>query len=84
MKLRLRYIDFVFQFKECLAGRYGYNCGETCNTNCLYKESCHQVTGTCNGGCKDGWSGPLCDTGAFFLFLLINSDIFKLGSRIIK
>ncbi|XP_062580650.1 multiple epidermal growth factor-like domains protein 10 isoform X2 [Saccostrea cucullata] len=39
-------------------GVYGFNCNETCPTNCQ-ERMCYITNGTCVG-CKDGWTGDKC------------------------
>lgn len=45
-----------------MAGHYGENCTKTCG-NCLNKETCNNVNGTCTDGCSEGFTGDLCTTG---------------------
>lgn len=45
-------------------GYYGENCTKTCG-NCLNKETCNNVNGTCTDGCSEGFKGDLCKIGTF-------------------
>lgn len=38
---------------------YGENCGIACG-NCLAKEQCHHINGTCMNGCDRGYQGSKC------------------------
>lgn len=33
---------------------------QTCSTHCSGNGSCNQITGDCDNGCKDGWTGSKC------------------------
>lgn len=50
---------------DCLAGFYGRNCSTECSLNCLVISKCDRSTGQCNGGCKEGWTGNICDQGKY-------------------
>lgn len=54
-------------FVECMLGNYGKNCIYKCNTQCIVSNQCNRFTGHCNGGCKQGWAGNMCDQGKFIL-----------------
>lgn len=41
---------------------YGENCGIACG-NCLAKEQCHHINGTCMNGCDRGYQGSKCTEG---------------------
>lgn len=45
----------------CMHGYYGENCTKKCG-NCLNKETCNNVNGTCTDGCSEGYKGNLCIT----------------------
>ncbi|XP_025082470.1 multiple epidermal growth factor-like domains protein 6 isoform X16 [Pomacea canaliculata] len=45
---------------ECTNDTYGSNCSTQCQCNVTNTVSCHHVTGNCT--CKQGWTGPTCDT----------------------
>ena len=47
-------------FAGCDMWHYGDNCTGTCN--CL-TEPCNTSTGICQGGCKKGWKGTMCNEG---------------------
>ena len=44
-------------FLACLKGFHGQNCTLTCNDKC---DGCHNVDGSCKGGCIPGWKGENC------------------------
>lgn len=44
----------------CQPGKFGSNCMQTCSTHCSGNGSCNQITGDCDNGCKDGWTGSKC------------------------
>lgn len=50
-------------FTVCAFGFFGSNCHNNCSSNCQEVNSCNPVTGMCDKGCKEGWSGAMCDTG---------------------
>ncbi|XP_071094535.1 multiple epidermal growth factor-like domains protein 11 [Haliotis cracherodii] len=43
----------------CKEGHYGETCYSKCSLNCI-SDVC-DTTGTCSRGCKEGWSGKMCD-----------------------
>ena len=52
---------------ECDAGHFGLMCKDECSPNCEDSLSCDHVTGSCDGGCKDGWTGLRCENGMYSL-----------------
>lgn len=44
---------------------YGVNCSQKCTGHCREGTLCNHVTGQCERGCAAGWTGTLCETGAF-------------------
>lgn len=48
---------------ECPLGSYGRNCSQTCSKKCYMFRTCDKKTGSCHGGCVQGWKPPLCDKG---------------------
>lgn len=44
---------------------YGVNCSQKCTGHCRDGTLCNHVTGHCERGCAAGWTGTLCETGAF-------------------
>ncbi|XP_067684253.1 uncharacterized protein [Haliotis asinina] len=56
-------LDFAeVKILVCTSGKYGPNCARDCSDrHCkTSSSSCERVSGTCQGGCKDGWTGPDC------------------------
>lgn len=51
-------------FTECVPGRYGVDCQETCSLFCGNK-SCNRTTGTCLHGCNSGYTGRFCNQSAY-------------------
>lgn len=51
---------------ECPLGKYGNDCSKQCSTNCDVTSRCDRFTGECDGGCKPGWTGIICDQGKCF------------------
>ena len=49
-------------FSECDSNTFGQSCTGVCG-NCLEKEQCHHVNGTCLNGCDSGFRGHQCDQG---------------------
>lgn len=49
----------------CSAGFYGKNCSEECSCNCNVAKECDKITGACNGGCKPGWTGMICNDSMY-------------------
>ncbi|XP_062601072.1 multiple epidermal growth factor-like domains protein 10, partial [Saccostrea cucullata] len=45
----------------CPEGYYGFECRPICSNNCLDNRICNHVTGYCDNGCFDGWSGGRCN-----------------------
>lgn len=45
---------------ECRFGYYGENCTNQCSLNCNVTRRCDRFTGSCDGGCKPGWTGNIC------------------------
>lgn len=52
-----------FRSQECVDGRYGQNCLNTCTSHCKYINVCNHLTGQCKGGCDVGWTGSFCKKG---------------------
>ncbi|XP_065922192.1 uncharacterized protein [Magallana gigas] len=46
--------------KGCTPGQHGDTCDETCSHGCA-GGTCDQQKGTCSAGCKQNWTGRLCD-----------------------
>ena len=54
--------NWTFLSTECVDGFYGDGCKKTCG-HCTDMTQCHHVTGTCLGGCKQGYKGDNCMQG---------------------
>lgn len=52
----------MFLLTACPQGYFGLDCVHTCNTYCSGNGSCSHISGVCDEGCKDGWSGSKCKT----------------------
>ena len=58
--------DVLFNVKMCIYCFSGIACknntwGPGCYLNChCMSGSCHQVNGTCESGCAQGWTGVAC------------------------
>lgn len=52
----------VSSYLECDKGKFGLHCNQTCG-NCLNKEQCHYINGTCLNGCDSGYYGSECKEG---------------------
>lgn len=53
----------IFCFTECKEGLYGINCSQQCVGHCRAGATCNHVTGHCDKGCDDGWTGVMCYIG---------------------
>lgn len=53
----------VYICLECPSGKYGPSCLYSCTGHCLNDKACNITTGRCDGGCKPGYKGEMCDTG---------------------
>lgn len=65
-------------FLECQFGYYGENCTNQCSMNCNVTSRCDRFTGSCDKGCKPGWTGYKCDQSKYTVKKQINkyfSDI---------
>ena len=51
---------FLTNLLDCIDGRYGDNCNETCSVFCKSR-NCDGKTGTCTDGCLAGYTGSRCD-----------------------
>ncbi|GFR62173.1 multiple epidermal growth factor-like domains 10 [Elysia marginata] len=52
----------VYISKGCPLRRYGTRCLQTCNANCGGSDdACDYINGTCTNGCKNGYTGDMCD-----------------------
>lgn len=49
----------------CSVGFYGKNCSEECSSNCNVVKECDKIIGVCNGGCKLGWIGIICNDSMY-------------------
>lgn len=66
------YPDFFCpQGALCRHGLYGKYCDQNCSSHCNTSFECHQVNGTCIGGCQDGWGSDKCDKGRKSLWVYI-------------
>lgn len=55
---------------ECTAGYFGLECKSKCVGHCKDNKQCNHINGTCDDGCKDGYTGSDCTEGCWiFLFL---------------
>lgn len=52
-----------FIWIECSEGLYGVNCSQECKGHCREGVTCNHVTGLCDRGCADGWTGSDCEIG---------------------
>ena len=50
----------MFCFIACSRGSYGKECKQKCSKNCMDKEKCNPINGTCKK-CADGFRGEKCD-----------------------
>lgn len=57
------YFLCYFRSEECVDGKYGQNCLNTCTSHCKYNNVCNHLTGQCEGGCDGGWTGSFCEKG---------------------
>lgn len=56
---------------------YGLECKQICG-NCINKEQCHHVNGSCLNGCDNGFYGTRCDLGMLkSIFALVYSKCIK-------
>lgn len=60
-----------FLYAECDLGYFGLMCKDECSPHCWDPLSCNHVTGSCDGGCKDGWIGSRCRDGADHYWLTV-------------
>ncbi|CAI9733301.1 receptor-type tyrosine-protein phosphatase T-like [Octopus vulgaris] len=56
---RFSTVEIYSNFTGCPPQLYGKDCINECH--CSRAESCHQITGKCEGNCEDGWYGEKCD-----------------------
>ncbi|KAK7489710.1 hypothetical protein BaRGS_00019105, partial [Batillaria attramentaria] len=49
------------QLEECVAGRFGSDCQQTCSVGC--SDTCDMDTGRCT--CRQGWDATTCTGGLF-------------------
>ena len=52
---------------ECANGKFGQDCNERCG-ECVGKEQCQHINGSCVSGCKPGYKGIRCTKGSQSLF----------------
>lgn len=55
------YITHKITIVECMIGYYGKDCSNQCSTTCNVTIGCDKILGRCDGGCKLGWTGNICD-----------------------
>ena len=58
-------------FLECKDGFYNSTCGAQCG-QCLNRETCNKVNGTCPSGCNPNFQSPLCQGNYSNLVLITN------------
>lgn len=64
---------YQFFIVECIAGYYGLECKSKCVGHCKDNKQCNHINGTCDDGCKDGYTGSDCTEGCcIFFFFTIN------------
>ena len=56
-------------FLECRDGFYNSSCGAHCG-QCLNREICNKVNGTCPSGCNPNFQSPLCQGNSSNLVLI--------------
>lgn len=54
---------------ECKEGSYGKNCMYNCSINCIQTSQCDRFSGSCDGGCIDGWDGSRCTESEYLCFV---------------
>lgn len=72
---------FRIFYIECIEGWYGVNCSLQCKGHCRGGTTCNHVTGLCERGCADGWTGSMCEKGIhgdYFFFQMRASCISNL------
>lgn len=65
-------------FLECMDTFFGINCSQECDNKC---NSCNRTTGTCDNGCKPGWTGVSCQTGTCKLYWKLECHHIKMILR---
>ena len=60
---------------ECVNGTFGQDCNERCG-ECVEKEQCHHVNGSCVNGCKPGYRGIRCTKGSQSLLYLTQRSFY--------
>ena len=63
-RLSFSVFDFHSIYVECDNNTFGVNCTGVCE-NCLGKEQCHYINGSCLNGCDAGFNGLKCDQGNY-------------------
>lgn len=67
-----------FLILVCVSGHYGTNCHKRCSGYCIKNEPCDHVSGVCPDGCKDGYTGKLCNNSTNFTHMYcVFSTVFK-------
>ena len=59
LSLTLQSMEYIW-ILECNPGSFGAMCKDVCSQHCQDSRSCDHITGTCVGGCQDGWIGSKC------------------------
>lgn len=74
--IMLRVLIFEFSI-DCDSNMFGQDCREKCG-ECVNKEHCHHINGTCLNGCNQGYRGLECKQGNRFSSLA-NHDMGNLS-----
>lgn len=74
-------VNFFFLISECQSGYFGKDCLGRCSVNCYDTSICDRFTGHCTRGCKQGWTGNMCDKRIFLNIILINLGRSIIGWR---
>lgn len=56
-------MNIMYIKKGCTPGYYGPKCKSKCFGYCKDNEPCNHISGLCDNGCYDGWTGENCTTG---------------------
>ena len=55
---------------DCIAGRHGSECEETCSEACAGDNNpCDKIDGACSLGCDPGYTGTFCEKGMRLFYL---------------
>lgn len=65
----------------CQRGFFGENCIKKCKDNCA---GCNDVSGLCEYGCLEGYTGYFCENGDFNFSYSLETHVFTINCLLLN